>query len=129
MGLVAMPIYEYVCRDCGFEFEKIRSYSDETMPACPSCQQEDVQRKLGVPAIHFKGSGWYINDSKSSDKKKTSPTTESSSDSDAKGTADKTPSTDVSTSDSSPKSEPTPVAETPPKSAETPKTSDSTKSA
>ncbi len=67
-----MPIYEYVCKTCEYEFEKIRSFSDSTTPVCPSCDNGDVERKLGVPAIHFKGSGWYINDSKSSGKKDTS---------------------------------------------------------
>lgn len=70
MEFAVMPIYEYICKSCGYEFEKIRAFSDATMPTCPSCQLEDVQRKLGVPAIHFKGSGWYINDSKESDSKK-----------------------------------------------------------
>lgn len=60
-----MPIYEYVCKTCEYEFEKIRSFSDSTTPLCPSCESDKVERKLGVPAIHFKGSGWYINDSKS----------------------------------------------------------------
>lgn len=77
-----MPIYEYICKSCEFEFEKIRSFSDSSMPLCPSCENEDVERKMAVPAIHFKGSGWYINDSKSSNKKKgTSEGTSASGDS------------------------------------------------
>lgn len=67
-----MPIYEYVCKTCEYEFEKIRSFSDSTTPLCPSCESDEVERKLGVPAIHFKGSGWYINDSKSQNSNGTS---------------------------------------------------------
>lgn len=65
---------------CEYEFEKIRSFSDSTTPICPSCENNNVERKLGVPAIHFKGSGWYINDSKSSDKKGTNGSDSSSDD-------------------------------------------------
>jgi putative FmdB family regulatory protein len=59
-----MPIYEFACQDCGHEFEKIQSFSDSSTPACPNCQGVHVQRRLSAPAIHFKGSGWYITDSK-----------------------------------------------------------------
>ena len=59
-----MPIYEFACQDCGHEFEKIQSFSDSSTPACPNCQGQRVQRRLSAPAIHFKGSGWYITDSK-----------------------------------------------------------------
>jgi putative FmdB family regulatory protein len=63
-----MPIYEFACQDCGHEFEKIQSFSDSSTPTCPNCQGVHVQRRLSAPAIHFKGSGWYINDSKSAGK-------------------------------------------------------------
>ena len=63
-----MPIYEYVCQSCGDDFEKLTSYSDRSVPACPTCHGTSVERQLSTPAIHFKGSGWYINDSKPSTK-------------------------------------------------------------
>ena len=59
-----MPIYEFVCQACGHEFEQIVPFSATTSPRCTVCQSEQVQRQLSRPAIHFKGSGWYINDSK-----------------------------------------------------------------
>ena len=59
-----MPIYEFVCQDCGNEFEKIQSFSETRSPNCMSCQSANVLRKMSRPAIHFKGSGWYITDSK-----------------------------------------------------------------
>lgn len=61
-----MPIYEFVCQNCGHEFEKILPFSAQTTPSCPVCQSTQVVRQMGRPAIHFKGSGWYINDSKTS---------------------------------------------------------------
>ncbi len=63
-----MPIYEFACQDCGHEFEQIQSFSDSSTPACPNCQGRHVQRRLSPPAIHFKGSGWYITDSKNAGK-------------------------------------------------------------
>ena len=65
-GCVAVPIYEFHCAACGAEFERIQSFSDESTPACPQCESHEVTRQLGRPAIHFKGSGWYITDSKKS---------------------------------------------------------------
>ncbi len=59
-----MPIYEFVCESCGHEFEQILAFSATKMPNCPACQSEHVRRQMSRPAIHFKGSGWYINDSK-----------------------------------------------------------------
>ncbi len=64
-----MPIYEFVCGECGYEFEKIQSFSAST-PVCASCGADNVERQMGKPAIHFKGSGWYINDSKKGGGKK-----------------------------------------------------------
>lgn len=64
-----MPIYEFVCESCGHEFEQIVSFSAQHSPACPSCAAETVNRRMSKPAIHFKGSGWYITDSKSDTKK------------------------------------------------------------
>jgi putative FmdB family regulatory protein len=61
-----MPIYEFSCLDCDNEFEMIQSFSATTTPPCPKCQSTNVQRRLSPPAIHFKGSGWYITDSKGS---------------------------------------------------------------
>lgn len=63
-----MPIYEFVCQSCGNEFEQIRSFSDNSLPVCSVCHSEQVVRRMGRPAIHFKGSGWYITDSKKSGK-------------------------------------------------------------
>lgn len=59
-----MPIYEFVCSNCGWEFERIQSFSATSTPRCPSCDSEQVVRRMGLPAIHFKGSGWYSVDSK-----------------------------------------------------------------
>ena len=33
-----MPIYEYVCDDCGHELEALQGISDEVLTDCPACQ-------------------------------------------------------------------------------------------
>jgi len=65
-----MPIYELACRECGHQYERIVSFSSTALPACPACASVEVTRLLSQPAIHFKGSGWYITDSKKEDEKK-----------------------------------------------------------
>ena len=39
-----MPIYEYRCGGCDTEFEQI--VLKNTVPRCPTCQSEDLQRVL-----------------------------------------------------------------------------------
>lgn len=63
-----MPIYEFICQECGNEFERIQSWSDPSTPVCSECASTNVVRRLSPPAIHFKGSGWYVTDSKKGNK-------------------------------------------------------------
>ena len=58
-----MPIYEYVCKNCGYEFENFQSISSEPIKVCPKCGHESVQRKVsGGVGLIFKGSGFYCTD-------------------------------------------------------------------
>ena len=45
-----MPIYEYVCRDCGHEFEWL--VRGDEKPECPSCGRARLTKQLSVPAAH-----------------------------------------------------------------------------
>ncbi len=56
-----MPLYEYECFLCGHHFERIRRVADASSVSCPECGGK-VRRLLGVPALQFKGSGWYVTD-------------------------------------------------------------------
>jgi putative FmdB family regulatory protein len=58
-----MPMYEYVCSDCGYDFERVQSVHDEPLTTCPECGGT-VRRVISPVGIIFKGSGWYITDSK-----------------------------------------------------------------
>ncbi len=44
-----MPIYEYECRDCGAEFEKLVRFSEtEKEQACPLCKGTNTKKKISV---------------------------------------------------------------------------------
>ncbi|UCG54261.1 MAG: hypothetical protein JSV32_06640 [Dehalococcoidia bacterium] len=60
-----MPIYEYECEKCACRFElKRRFEEDGGSPCCPKCQGS-ARRIFSLPVILFKGSGFYVNDSRS----------------------------------------------------------------
>ena len=96
-----MPLYEYRCKNCGHQFEKIQSFSAPEEKECPVCQGP-VEKLLSASAIQFKGSGWYATDyggkSKSGGSMKASADGESKS-SDSK--SDKKPSEKSSSSSDS----------------------------
>jgi putative FmdB family regulatory protein len=72
-----MPTYEYVCTSCGADFDVFQSMSDAPVKTCPTCGSA-VKRKInGGTGIIFKGSGFYVNDSK---KKSSAPRSGASSD-------------------------------------------------
>lgn len=56
-----MPIYEYVCGDCGKKTEVIQRIGERPIRVCPHCGGR-VKKKASAPAIQFKGSGWYVTD-------------------------------------------------------------------
>lgn len=91
-----MPIYEFVCEACGNEYEKIVPFSAEGHPPCPVCLSTEVKRRVGMPAIHFKGSGWYINDSKKNGSGKKSETNGSGEKSTDKDSSKESKSSDTS---------------------------------
>jgi putative FmdB family regulatory protein len=45
-----MPIFEYRCRDCGSQFEKLLLSSAESV-TCQRCQSADLDRLLSVFAV------------------------------------------------------------------------------
>lgn len=51
-----MPIYEYICRSCGEEFEYLVMGRDDRA-TCPKCEGKEVQRM--VSAASFKSSGGF----------------------------------------------------------------------
>jgi len=64
-----VPIYEYQCEVCGHHFEVIQKFSEEPVTSCVVCAGP-VRRVLSAPALVFKGTGWYVNDYASPERKK-----------------------------------------------------------
>jgi putative FmdB family regulatory protein len=62
-----MPIYDYRCDHCGHVFSAVQSFSDSALEKCPSCGKVP-RRLISMPAIVFKGSGWYKTDSRPAEK-------------------------------------------------------------
>ncbi len=63
-----MPTYEYECRSCGAGFDIFQSMSDEPLTVCPSCGKSIRRTINGGTGIIFKGSGFYVNDSRKADR-------------------------------------------------------------
>lgn len=58
-----MPIYTYECEECGVRFDARQKFSDDPIETCPECggHTHRVPQPVGIV---FKGSGWYVTDSK-----------------------------------------------------------------
>ena len=51
-----MPIYEYLCQDCGTKFEKLVRRQAETPDLeCPKCGQKHLKQELSTFAAHAGG--------------------------------------------------------------------------
>lgn len=106
-----MPLYEYRCKNCGHQFEKIQSFSAPEEKECPVCHGP-VERLISAPAVQFKGTGWYATDyaskSKSGSMKASADGESKSSDSKFdKKPAEKSSSSDSGSSSSTSSSSPT----------------------
>ena len=58
-----MPTYEYRCEKCGERFEVFQSFSDRALRRHPDCGGP-VEKVLHPSGILFKGSGFYVTDSR-----------------------------------------------------------------
>jgi putative FmdB family regulatory protein len=59
-----MPTYEYLCQSCGARFEAWQKMTDDPIDTCPTCGQP-VRRIIFPVGLVFKGSGFYVNDTRS----------------------------------------------------------------
>lgn len=51
-----MPIYEYLCQDCGSKFEKlVRRSADAGEQECPSCGKNHLKQELSTFAARANG--------------------------------------------------------------------------
>lgn len=119
-----MPLYEYQCDNCGERFEAMQKFADAPLTVHEKCGGGPVIRLLSVPALQFKGSGFYINDyaksgsnsgnngeSKGESKKKSESGESSSSKETSGAKTESTPSSTKSSDSSSTSSTPNPVSD------------------
>ena len=65
-----MPTYEYRCKSCGNDFEKVQGINEPIGADCPACGAAAERRLSGGAGVLFKGSGFYITDYRSEGYKK-----------------------------------------------------------
>lgn len=78
-----MPVYTYHCDQCDHEFEKYQSFSEDSLTTCPKCGKETLRKVYQPALVLFKGSGYYVTDTKSHN-----PTMDASSNGDKHHTSD-----------------------------------------
>ena len=59
-----MPTYAYVCDNCEHELEQVQSFSDDALERCPSCDEDELRRRIFPAGIIFKGNGWDATDNR-----------------------------------------------------------------
>jgi putative FmdB family regulatory protein len=60
-----MPIYTYRCDNCGVQFERHQSFSEQPLTRCPECSKKTLRKVYTPVGIVFKGSGFYSTDHRS----------------------------------------------------------------
>ena len=80
-----MPLYEYQCSKCGEKIEVLQKFSDAPLTRHKGCRGS-LHKLVSAAGLHFKGSGWYVNDyaSKSGGKSEGASEGKSESNSDSK---------------------------------------------
>src|SRR5881227_2982278 len=87
-GAQNVPIYSYTCTACNDVVEKRQSFTDPPLTTCEECG--GTLRKIIHPVgIVFKGSGWYVTDSRSSKASTNGPSTSTDSESSSKDSSAK----------------------------------------
>ncbi len=67
-----MPVYSFECPVCGTRFDERLSFKDSNHAiSCPK-GHAGARRVFSVPSIVFKGSGFYVNDSRKGTSKESS---------------------------------------------------------
>jgi len=96
-----MPLYEYECANCRNHFEVRQRMVDDPITVCPTCGGP-TKRVLYPAGIIFKGSGWYVTDSRKPDSSASEKTSsETKTESSSSTTSSSAPSSGESTKTSS----------------------------
>ena len=93
-----MPTYVYACKACEHQFEKFQSFAANALRTCPNCGEKALSKVIFPAGVVFKGSGFYINDSKAS--QSTSSTKDSTADSSSETSSASSKDADANVSES-----------------------------
>lgn len=63
-----MPIYEYKCLKCNKNHEVMQKFSDAPLTTCPDCSGE-MKKLISNTSFVLKGTGWYVTDYGSPERK------------------------------------------------------------
>ena len=115
-----MPIYEYRCQSCANELEVLVRNGKEP-ESCPACEGK-LARKISRAGVIFKGSGFYVTDSRGSssggEKKSSGAASEGKSTDSKSETSSTSADSKSSASDSTSSSTPSPKTESSSKPAD-----------
>jgi len=64
-----MPIYEYECMNCGKQCEVFQKFNDEPLSSCPDCGGH-MHKLISHTSFILKGTGWYVTDYASGDRRR-----------------------------------------------------------
>lgn len=94
-----MPTYEYHCNSCQKNYDLRQGFDAESTHTCEECGKGIAKRVLVAPRVVFKGSGFYVTDSRgrSSATADTSDSPASSSDSESSSASDSSDATPAKT--------------------------------
>jgi putative FmdB family regulatory protein len=73
-----VPIYEYQCTQCGAVTDIKHGFKETTNDTCPQCGGA-LKRLFNPAGIVFKGSGFYVTDSRKSESSEASKPSEGGS--------------------------------------------------
>ena len=54
-----MPIYNYGCQTCEYQFKVTAKMSDPVLVTCPQCGQDSLRKLVSKTGFRLKGGGWY----------------------------------------------------------------------
>ena len=60
-----MPVHTYHCEECDYEFDIHQAFSEDALTVCPKCGKKALYKIYKPALVVFKGSGFYVTDSKS----------------------------------------------------------------
>lgn len=95
-----MPVYSYLCQQCGHEFDQFQHFTDDALTVCPACNEVALRKVYTPVGIVFKGKGFYATDNRSPSGQKSSYKSDSDNSNGSKSSSEgsKTPSSSANTS-------------------------------